>query len=220
MAIKAVIFDRDGVLTDFDMRRIAAFLAPILPHSLDQLGSKWIAWTNEVGAPKSVETEASYWRAFWDWLGDELHLTPNLRAQLYRFDYLDYIQPYQDARPALEAIKTRQLTTAVLSNFGVLSLEQSLQRAQLGDLVDYTFAAAAIGFWKPHTRAFLHVVQHLKLAPEECLLLDDELPNVVAANELGMRAYLVDRQDHQSGSIADLTEVGVLLEQEAARPGC
>lgn len=219
MPIHAVIFDRDGVLSHFDMRAIGDFILPIVPLSLDALWQHWFNWVTRIGPPDSIEVEDQYWRAFWDWLTDELALDRAVRAQLYRFRYLDYIRPYADSRPALLTAKDCGLQVAVLSNFALLSLEQSLDRIGLADLVDLAVSATAIGVEKPDPAAFLAVTNALNVAPAECLLFDDEPPNVVAARQLGMTAYLVDRAAalHGPGTVVDLSGLADLL-QLANRP--
>ncbi len=209
MTIRAVIFDRDGVLSHFDMRAVGDFILPLVPQSLDELRRHWIGWVNRVGPPDSVAVEDQYWRAFWDWLADDLALDSATRAKLYSFQYLDYIRAYPDGRPALLAARKCHLQVAVLSNFSLLSLDQSLERLGLADLVDLAVSATAIGLRKPDPAAFLSVTQALGVPPQECLLFDDEPPNVAAARRLGMTAYLVDRRTSlpSFGTVPDLTTV-------------
>ena len=213
MPIRAVIFDRDGVLSTFDMQAVAAFILPIVPQSLDELGQHWIRWTDQVGPPSSAEAEDAYWRAFWDWLAAELALDATHLAQLHHFQYLDFISVYPDSRPALLAAKNGGLQVAVLSNFSLLSLDRSLARLGLADLVDLAISATAIGVRKPDPAAFRTVTTALGVAPSECLLFDDEPPNVAAARRLGMTAYLVDRAAalHGLGTVADLSGLADLL---------
>lgn len=211
MPIRAVIFDRDGVLADFDMRAVGDFILPLVPLSLAALGERWIVWTNQVGPLGSATTEESYWRAFWDWLADELALDAATKAALYRFQYLDYIRAYPDSRSALAVAKAHGLQVAVLSNF--MLVDRSLERLGLADLVDVAVSAGTIGAWKPDPTAFHYVTTALGVAPQECLLFDDEPPNVAAARRLGMVAYLVDRSAplRDPGTVADLSDLANLL---------
>ena len=211
MPIRAVIFDRDGVLSDFDMRAVSEFILPLVPLSLTALGERWIVWTAQAGPLGSATAEESYWRAFWDWLAAELELDAATKAALYRFQYLDYIRAYPDSRPALAAAKAHGLQVAVFSNFTLVS--RSLDRLGLTDLVDLAVSAGTIGAWKPDPIAFHYVTSALGVAPQECLLFDDEPPNVAAARQLGMAAYLVDRSASlgDPGTVADLSGLADLL---------
>ncbi len=213
MPIRAVIFDRDGVLSTFDMQAVAAFILPIVPQSLDELSQHWIRWTAQVGPPSSAEAEDAYWRAFWDWLAAELDLDATRLAQLHHFQYLDFMRAYPDSRSAMLAAKDGGLQVAVLSNFALLSLDRSLERLGLADLVDLAISATAIGVRKPDPAAFRTVTAALGVAPSECLLFDDEPPNVAAARRLGMTAYLVDRSAalHDPSTVADLSGLADLL---------
>ncbi|MDQ2806567.1 MAG: HAD-IA family hydrolase [Chloroflexota bacterium] len=219
MPIRAVIFDRDGVLSDFDMRAVGDFILPLVPQSLDELSRHWIKWVKRVGPPDSVAVEDEYWRAFWDWIADDLALDAASRAKLYRFQYLDYIRAYPDSRPAMLAAQHGGLQVAVLSNFSLLSLDQSLERLGLADLVALAISATAIGVRKPEPAAFLTVTHALGVAPAECLLFDDEPANVAAARRLGMTAYLVDRATTvpAPGTVTDLSGLADLLAHETNR---
>jgi putative hydrolase of the HAD superfamily len=69
---------------------------------------------------------------------------------------------------------------------------------------------------KPQPRAYRRVCELLGVRPEECLLVEDNIPNLRPAKALGMSTVLVrDGHLHQDG-VADLTierieELGALL---------
>ena len=44
MTIRAVIFDRDGVLTDFDGLAAYNFFSPLLPIPIEKLNDYWFLW--------------------------------------------------------------------------------------------------------------------------------------------------------------------------------
>ncbi|MCB0062710.1 MAG: hypothetical protein KDE19_11365, partial [Caldilineaceae bacterium] len=101
MAIKAIIFDRDGVLTHFAVAEAVAFFQPLLPLSLEELSNKWVQWGQLVGFPRSVSEEKRFFQTFWHRLSEELGLATEVRAQLLQVNYTAFLQPFPDARPAL-----------------------------------------------------------------------------------------------------------------------
>ena len=216
MTVRAVIFDRDGVLTDFDLVEATRFFAPRLPFSIWELSERWEAWGQRVGFPRSPAEEAVFFRGFWDSLCDELQLEPAVRADLHGFNYLSCIKPYPDARPALEAARAAGLHIGVLSNFSLASLEASLAATGLGDLIDVACAATVIGVAKPAPEAYRIVAERLGVQPEECLFFDDEEMCVIGAREVGMTAYRVDRKrqahDLAAGIVAGLGAVPQLIQ--------
>lgn len=190
---QAVIFDRDGVLTDFNLEAAAAFFEPLLPLSVVELGQTWAKWGHKHGFPQNLSEEATFWQAFWTHLSDQYALPATTQAHLHAVDYTDFLTPFVDARPTLLAAKQAGLRIGVLSNFTLASLEPSLQVAGLADLVDVACAAPVIGAAKPEPAAYQIVCQQLGVKPQQCLFFDDEPVCVTGAQAVGMDAYLVDR---------------------------
>ncbi len=70
-------------------------------------------------------------------------------------------------------------------------------------------------FLKPDSRAFLAVLEKLKVKPEETLMIGDELErDLIPAKKLGMEIILVDRENKientpvkKIGSLADLKQI-------------
>ncbi|HXF63765.1 MAG TPA: HAD family hydrolase [Caldilineaceae bacterium] len=216
MTLRAVIFDRDGVLTDFDLVKATHFFAPRVPLSLWELSDRWEAWGRQVGFPRSPAEEAAFFRGLWDSLCDELRLAPTVRADLHSFDYTTCLTPYPDARPALEAARAAGLRIGVLSNFSLASLEASLAATGLASLVDVACAATVIGAAKPAPEAYRIAAGRLGVQPEECLFFDDEELCVAGARRVGMAAYRVDRKrqahDLAAGIVAGLSAVPQLIQ--------
>jgi HAD superfamily hydrolase (TIGR01509 family) len=57
-----------------------------------------------------------------------------------------------------------------------------------GNVFDRQFYSCEMGFSKPNPNYFRAILDVLNLPPEEVLFLDDNAPNVVAAESVGMRA--------------------------------
>ncbi len=213
--LQAAIFDRDGVLTYFDLAAAMAYFQPLIPVGMDELIRRWQAWGLAVGFPSSVEAEVVFWRGYWDHLCTDLGLEPSIRAELRSFDYTTVIRPYPDARPALLYARECGLRIGVLSNFSLATLEASLQSAGLADLVDVACAAPVIGVAKPDPAAYQAVLSALSVGPEAAVFFDDEAPCVAGARAIGLRAYLVDRAGAASadGTIRDLSVLATILDR-------
>lgn len=215
MKFTAVIFDRDGVLTDFDLGGAAAYFESLLPLSVPELAERWQQWGVQVGFPRSTAEEAAFWQGFWRGLAEELALPPAVQMQLQQVEYTRFMRPFPDARAALLTARRHGLQTGVLSNFTLASLVDSLTAVGLADLIDEACAATVIGVSKPHPEAYLTICRTLGVSPAHCLFFDDEPVCVQGARQVGMAAYLVDRQrpDHDlaAGIVRDLTAVPLLL---------
>jgi putative hydrolase of the HAD superfamily len=218
--ITAVIFDRDGVLTNFDTKAGATFFESLLSISIEELATRWRQWGNAVGFPRSMPEEKLFWTGFWQKLGHDLNLPVTSRAQLHRIDYKLFLKPFADARTALLTAREHGLYTGVLSNFTLASLDESLAAVGLADLIDVFCAATVIGAAKPEPAAYLTAARSLMAQPAQCLFFDDEPDCIEGALALGMQAYLVDRQranhDLGNGIVCDLTALPLILNQAVA----
>jgi len=192
--IRAAIFDRDGVLTHFDVPMLRAFFEPLVPLPLGELAARWQAWCEIGTSPRTLDEESAYWGAFWDRLASELHLSTEVRERLRAFDYTASMRAFPDARGALEEARSRGLKIGVLSNFPLASLDVSLRSVGLSPLVDVACSASVIGASKPAAPSYLAVTRELDVHPTECLFFDDEAACVEGACKLGLQSYLVDRR--------------------------
>ncbi len=207
--LKAVIFDRDGVLADFDLDRARAALGSVLPFGLDELGRRLRAFAERVAPPLDGPGERAFFARFTGELGAELGLDDAARVGLARFDPRAALSPYLDARGALERARARHLRTGVLSNFTLLDLPGSLAAIGLGDLVDAALSAAMIGVAKPAPEAYRAIAAALDVDPASCLFIDNRPEHVAGAARVGMRALLLRRGSRAAGEgeIEDLTEL-------------
>lgn len=216
MGYEAVIFDRDGVLVDFDLQAAAAYFRPLVPASLEQLTALWREYGQQQGFPRTVAEEEAFWRGVWQYVARALELDAETEAKLQQFEYTSILYAYPDAAPALQLCRTRGLQTAVLSNFSLASIEASLEATGLAALVDVAAAAMLIGAAKPDPAAYQYVLQQLDVAPEACVLFDNKVQHVEGARRLGMDAYLLDRSskghDLERGVISDLSVLEEVLE--------
>lgn len=218
MTYRAVIFDRDGVLLDFDLEAAAAFFEPLLSISLEELIELWREWARQVGYPGTLAEEKRFWQGVWEFVAERLNLTPAVQGQLEQFNYLSILFAYPDARPALLQAHQHGLQVGVLSNFGLASIDASLEAVGLAHLVDVTAAAPVIGAAKPAPEAYHYVLRRLDVRPEECLFFDNKRPHVEGARALGMRAFLVDREQAedrlQEGVVRNLLTLSTILAEK------
>jgi putative hydrolase of the HAD superfamily len=72
------------------------------------------------------------------------------------------------------------------------NLRASYMRRLLGydALMDGSYYSCEVGAAKPDARYFLHIADHLAVAPRELVFVDDAAANVEAAAELGIQAVL------------------------------
>lgn len=215
--IRAVVLDRDGVLTDFDLAAGERFFGPRIPLSLWEISVRWQQWGEHMGFPRTLEEERLFFQGLWDSLCDEFDLSDVVRAELHAFDYSSCLSVFPDVLPALQAAQAAGLRVGVLSNFGLASLDLSLAATGLHAWIDVACAATVIGASKPSPAAYAAVLERLGVQAQACLFFDDEAECVAGAQAVGMDAYWVDRRrtshDPAAKIAADLTLLVDLLDQ-------
>ena len=99
---------------------------------------------------------------------------------------IDY-QLYDDAKEIIElSYQKAILTSAAPFLFSNLGLEKYFE----------IFTPRETKFLKPDPRAFLAVLEKLKVKPEETLMVGDELErDLIPAKKLGMETILIDREN-------------------------
>jgi putative hydrolase of the HAD superfamily len=191
MPLQALILDHDGVLADIDYRSAAVFFRRLLPLSVEELGQWWTRWLRR--SEQQVPGAAS-WDAFWEHLGHELRLAPEVCRELKTFRYIDLFRPFPEVRPALQEARRRGLRIAVLSNTPLVDLKEPLRHLGLEDVVDVICNPLSMGFSKPAPEAYQCVLELLRLEASRCVFLDDEEANVAGAAAVGLSAWRVERR--------------------------
>ena len=159
--IKAVVFDRNDVLHEYDLDLGANFFAPLLPISIYELGERWYAWGAIKGFPTDIESEKVFWQTFWEQLSDEFNLSTEIRLSLQAFRYTDVLSPFPDASPTLQALKNLGLKIGVLSNFPLANIESALEAIGMLDFIDVCLSSSNIGVAKPAPEAYEKIINGL-----------------------------------------------------------
>jgi 2-haloacid dehalogenase len=129
------------------------------------------------------------------------------------------LDPYPDAKSALEAVRSRGLRTAILSNGSPAMLDSTVRHAGLSRLFDHVLSVEDVGIYKPSRRVYRHAMQKLVLhdAPAICFVSANPWDAQGAAH-FGFQSVRVDRfglpDDNIPGkpaaliaSLADLTKL-------------
>ena len=122
----------------------------------------------------------------WTMMAEKWHLRPTvirfLKRRLSSNRQLN--QPIVDFMAELHG----QYQVSILSNAGDQTRKLLEDTYQLKRYVDEIIISAEEGVIKPDRRIFEIAMSRLGTTPERSLLLDDHLPNVMAAREFGMHA--------------------------------
>lgn len=118
--------------------------------------------------------------------------------------------PFEDAVPALRALRAGGLTLVAASNWDC-SLPQALQGAGLAEQLDGAVSSAVAGAAKPAPAVFLAALELAGCAPGEALFVGDSLENDVrGAEACGIQAVLLSRDGARPGGTEAIRSLGEL----------
>jgi putative hydrolase of the HAD superfamily len=170
---------RHGLLLDparYDGARRAAFAALKRHPELDHDQEIWILFTEQIirGMGGVGETYAA-----------AAEMTAN-------WEHAHHFELYDDARPALAALRVHGLKLGLLSNTQ-RDLELFVAHHDLH--VDAVLTSRLHGKTKPHQSIFRRILELLAVTAAEAVMVGDTISDdVEGARAVGMRAILVDRE--------------------------
>ncbi|MGZ4289890.1 MAG: HAD family hydrolase [Gaiellaceae bacterium] len=190
--------ERHGLSLDparYDDARRAAFVDLKRHPELDHDEEIWILFTQRIiegmGGVGDTYAAAAEMEGAW--------------AHAHHFEL------YDDALPALEALRARGLAIGLLSN-SARDLDEFV--AHHGLAVDAVLTSGVHGKTKPHETIFRRMLELLAVAPRDALMVGDTIDDdVEGALAVGMRAVLVDREGRhpERESIPDLRALAALI---------
>jgi beta-phosphoglucomutase len=188
MAIKAVIFDMDGVLIDakdwhYDALNRALALFGYEISRYDHLSTfdglptrrKLELLTHERGLPIS------------------LHSFLNELKQIYTLELVHArCKPLFQHEYALSNLKAMNYKMAVASNSIRNTIEVMMQKSNLIGYLDCILSNQDVKVGKPDPEIYQKTIHILGLKPEECLVVEDNENGIKAAHEAGAHLMVVE----------------------------
>ncbi|TDN43681.1 putative hydrolase of the HAD superfamily [Curtobacterium flaccumfaciens] len=177
-AIRAVVFDLDGVIRHFDPAHVAAIERD---HALPPGSIESFAFTPPVidDVTTGRITRADWVRAIGDHIGS--------RGAAEAWGRQPFA-PDPDVLALIDELHAAGYTTAVLTN-GTDGVPAEIATFGLPERVDAVFSSHEIGVTKPDVRAFQHVLDALGVDGAEAFFTDDSAAKLTGAVALGMTVH-------------------------------
>jgi HAD superfamily hydrolase (TIGR01509 family) len=108
----------------------------------------------------------------------------------------------------LRALRERGIKVAVASNSR--NAKPIIEKTRIGGLLDVIVDGYDITNSKPDPEAFLLAAKRLGLPPSECLVVEDAVAGIVAANSAGMRSLGIGTPEmlpNATTIVRDLSEI-------------
>lgn len=211
MAVKAVIFDIDGLMIDSERISQRSWT-----QTLDIAGFEL---TEAIYLQMIGRTEKDVKQILKQAFGDDFPFEEMYRHREVRF--LDMIA--RDGIPTkpglhivLDWIHARQMKYAVASSTYCKLAELKLSAAGIRGRFTTIVTGDEVVNGKPAPDLFLAAAQRIEVAPEECLVLEDSQAGIQAAHAAGMYSILVPDMQPVDPAVASLATRVVKDLHEAA----
>ncbi len=217
MSIKAVFFDVDETLVDFDAAAVRAHTALF-------------------GSPDGYDVWCSLTPQFWvRFTSGELDFTAMRDARMARYlelagiagDATDYearrwelvelsFEVYDDVPESLARLRSRGLLLGVITNNESVHQRRKLATVGLSEAFDAVVISGEVGHAKPSAEIFRHGCDALGVAAGEAMHVGDLLDvDARGAASAGLRGVWLDRVGLHDGSVLDVDVIAGLDEVAA-----
>lgn len=178
--IKNIVFDVGKVLVDFDWQSLFDALG-FSPEAYEEVAKATVQselW-NEFDRSKMADEEI---------LEGFLEHAPGRRNEVMRFwdNIGSCIRRYDYAFPWIRSLQERGYGVYLLSNYPRRIYSQSIEELAFVEIVDGAVFSYEVQYTKPEREIYETLLRKYGLNPTECVFIDDNRANIVAANELGM----------------------------------
>ena len=214
MNIKYILFDLDGTLLPMDQEvfvkayfgKLTAKLAPLGYEAGALVKAIWAGTEAMVKNDGSCLNEEAFWRCFREIFGERVEADKPVFEDFYRNEFQQAKAVCGHDRRAAEIVrglKERGLRPVLATNpiFPAIATESRIRWAGLEpeDFVFYTTYENAC-HCKPNLAYYRDILARLGAAPEECVMVGNDVQEDMAARELGMKVFLltdclIDRAD-------------------------
>jgi 2-haloacid dehalogenase len=200
MSIKVCVFDAYGTL--FDVGSAARTLA--LETGNENLKKSWVKLSDDW---RHKQLQYSWLRAimnrhadFWtvtqdglDWALEANHLDGDLELRKKLLELYYRLAPYPEVSKMLVDLKSKNFSTAILSNGSPQMLRGAIDSAKIADLLDKVISVEEVGIFKPDIRVYKLLEEKFSCKREEVLFGSSNCWDAIAASEYGFKVVWVNR---------------------------
>jgi beta-phosphoglucomutase len=186
MATFAAIFDMDGTLIDNTPYHYKSWVALFKKYGKGEL-SKQTYYTEISGVPIMDTLK----RLFDD--RDETGLKELLKEkeEFYRKEYAPYLVPINGLETFLTELKNDGIKMAMATSATVEDIDFILNKIPIRNDFDEIVNSSMVSKPKPNPQIFLKAAELLNMAPSNCVVFEDSLAGIKAANDAGMKVVAI-----------------------------
>jgi beta-phosphoglucomutase len=185
--IKAIIFDMDGVLIDARDWHYEALNSALRLFGVEISRYEHLVTFDGLPTKKKLQMLTLEGR-----LPDKLHSLINKLKQEYTTEMVySKCKPVFQHQYALSQLRHDGYKLAVCSNSIKKTIEIMMERSKLDQYLDFFLSNEDVAHSKPDPEIYTKAIQKLGVAPEDCLIVEDNENGVKAATASGAHVMKV-----------------------------
>jgi 2-haloacid dehalogenase len=195
---KAVLFDAYGTL--FDVYSVALLAEQLFPGHGQALSVLWRDKQIEYTRLVTTSNDGAHYRPFWDltraglrYECKRLGLDLSAEREQQLMNEYRHLSAFPENREVLQVLKTRGITTGILSNGDPEMLGIAVRSAGLEGLLDHLISVDAVRKYKTHPDAYRLGTQAVKKPASQILFVSCNAWDALAATWFGYRTLWVNR---------------------------
>lgn len=190
MALKAVIFDMDGVLIDSEKFWTQA--------ELDVFSSYGVKVTDDLAAQTKYMTTqevTEFWYERFPWENfDSSDLENKVVTRVIEM-IQDQDCTMSGVQEFIKNLKNKEYKIGLATNAPLRVAHVVLEKLQVRDLFDTVHSSEFEIQGKPHPAVYLTSAKNLGVSPEHCIAIEDSQSGLKAAKEAGMQTIIFTNND-------------------------
>ena len=192
--IKHIIFDLGGVILNIDYQLTSKAFKQLGVNNFDELYSQ----KEQIQLFDELETGKIDNTAFFDRFNtllntslshQQIEVAWNAMLLDWPMRRLQILQQLQNQFDLFLLSNTNSIHEAAFTK----SLEQTHGHSSIALFFDKAYFSHRLGFRKPDTRSFEHILQKHQLNPSETLFIDDSIQHINAADSIGIKTIFLDK---------------------------
>lgn len=204
----AAIFDMDGTMVDNTPYHFKSWQAIFKKYNKGEITSQ--IYKSQISGVPIIDTLKGL---FPD--ADEPRLQALLKEKegLYKEFYTPFIAPVNGLENFLIGLKNEGFKLAIASSATVDDIDFVLSHVPVGNYFDVIIDGNRVSKGKPNPQIFLKAAADLGVEPENCVVFEDSLAGIKAANAAGMKVVGVttghppEKLQPSNLTAADFTEL-------------
>ena len=177
------IFDMDGTLIDNTPYHFKSWQALFKNHNMGELRQQ--TYKTDISGVPIIETLRRLFGNEYDEAG--LQQLLNEKEEYYRKIYAPYLAPINGLENFLTELKDAGIKMAIASSATVADIDFILDKIPIRQDFEAIIDGSRVSKGKPNPQIFLKAAQDLKARPEDCVVFEDSLAGIKAANAAGMK---------------------------------